>query len=101
MKLDKLNYKGCPVCGARVVREGVPRFHTCGEGFEFQEFKCGCVVKWSPNFSCEEIDTQCPKHPEEVARETKREEAHRKLKRYIDRLDVDEDWKSHKRMYLL
>ena len=93
MKLDKLKYVRCPVCGTRVVREGIPRFHVYGEGFEFQEFECGCVIDWVPNFHREEVRTRCPKHPDEVEKAKKREQAEIKVRRYISRLDVDDEFK--------
>lgn len=93
MNLSKLKYEKCPVCKARVVREGIPRFHVNSEGFEFQEFECGCIIEWSPNFSREERSSQCPKHPDEVSRKDKREAAEAKVRKYIARLDVDEEFK--------
>jgi hypothetical protein len=99
MKLQHLKYTACPVCGKRVVSDRQRAQHCNGEWFEEQWFECGCVIKYVPNFSREEVQIQCPEHPTEKARELKHIEAKRKALRYISRLDVDDVYKAHLTRY--
>ena len=93
MKLHHLKLHACPVCNSRLVVERQRSQHCNGEWFETQEFECGYVIDYVPNFSREEVRTQCPEHHAEKERQGKRDEAERKLRRYISRLDVDDEFK--------
>ena len=90
MKLNHLKHKVCPVCGARLIYERQDRQHCSGEWNETQSFKCGCTIDYSPNFSREDVRVKCPESLEEKSKIRKREEARRKLRAYIKRLDVDD-----------
>jgi len=93
MKPQHLTYKQCPVCSARPVSFHQPWQHTNGEWSEEIKFDCGCRIRYVPNFKKERIETQCPNHRTEKAKHLKREGALRKLEKYINKLDVDQDWK--------
>lgn len=99
MKLHQLLHEKCPTCGARIVAERQRSQHTNGQWFEEQEFECGCIVKHVPNYSREEVRTPCPNSASERQKEAKRIEALRKLRRYINRLDVDDDYKERLTRY--
>jgi len=101
MKLKDLKYSGCPTCLARVETETQRSQHTNGHWFESVTFKCGCRIEYLPNYCREEVVTQCPKHHKEVAKKAKQDEAMRKLRRYISRMDVDEDYKEQLTRYWL
>lgn len=69
-----LKIRECPTCKAEPVSYSRPWRHAHGEYCEELGFKCGCTVKWSPNFSCMQVQIPCPESPE--ARE-----------KYIDKID--------------
>lgn len=93
MKLNHLYHTECPCCKARVVYEEQRSQHCNGEWFEGQRFHCGGMVEWSPNFSKEEVRTQCPFDPATKERDLKRIAALNKLEQVIDNLDVDAEFK--------
>lgn len=59
--LKHLEYTECPVCRAEITNLEVDRMHTNREQFESVRFSCGGHIKWVPNFSREEVATQCSK----------------------------------------
>ena len=99
MKLQHLKWKACPTCMARIVSESQKRQHTNGQWFEAQEFECGCVIEFVPNFNREEVRKPCPNSIAEREKSAKRDEALRKARRYISRLDVDDEYKKELTRY--
>lgn len=93
MKMYQLKYEKCPTCSARPVAFHQPWKHTNGEWSEEIKFDCGCRIRYSPNFRREELSQPCPNHSSEKGKARKRKLACAKLKKYIKRLDVDEDFK--------
>lgn len=93
MNLKLIKDEKCPTCGSEIVMESCKRTHTNGEGFEERMFKCGCILTWSPNFSRLETRNTCPKNPNLIEFNRKREEAKKAVKEYINTLDVDSSWK--------
>lgn len=97
MNLDHLHYIHCPTCNAPVVSERKERQHYNGHWNETQEFTCGMSLKWSPNFM--DIDIRscrpCPNTAEEVAKKDKRKIALKKVIDYIQKLDIDKEYKIH------
>jgi len=99
MKLRELKYELCPVCKSIVTSEHRTNQHSNGHWNEEIEFKCGCEIRFSPNFMKEQILNQCPKHPNKVLKSEKRNKATQKLEKYITRLDVDDEFKNNIRLY--
>jgi Zn finger protein HypA/HybF involved in hydrogenase expression len=93
IQLEHLDYKVCPRCKAyrRTVTQG--RQHTNGQWNESIVFECGCHIEWSPNFSREHRVQQCSKHPAEVLKHEKRKLADIRIRKYIARMDVDDEFK--------
>lgn len=100
MKLQHLKHQACPECKARIVTIRQPSQHTNGEWFEEMKFECGCEVRYVPNFSREELTEPCPNSREVKIKQAKQRQAVVKLSRYIDRLDVDAEFKKHLRRLL-
>ncbi len=99
MKLNELKYESCPVCGSIVTMEQRSNKHSNGHWNEEIEFKCGHKIRFSPNFMQEQISHSCPKHPNEILKQEKRNNATQKLENYITRLDVDNEFKNNIRLY--
>lgn len=99
MKLQELKYESCPVCGSIVTMEQRSHEHSNGHWNEEIKFKCGCEIRFSPNFMQKQILHQCPKHPNEILKTEKRNNASRKLEKYIMKLDVDDEFKHNVRIY--
>jgi len=95
MYLEHITYNICPTCGSSPVYEEKDNQHCSGEWNETRKFKCGCRVKYSPNFSSETIASKCPKSPDVLERAAKRKLAREKLKKYIKKLDVDDSFKDN------
>lgn len=93
MELKHLIYKNCPTCHARITSESQPWIHTSGKPFEIIEFSCGCKLSWSPNFEREEVYRICPKHPDILKENERRKKAAEKMRNYLSRLDVDNNFK--------
>ena len=93
MNLQHLHWQACPGCMSRIVTERQRSQHTNGEWFESQEFECGCVVEYVPNFHREEVKTPCPESPKQQEKRAKQAEALRKVRQYVRRLDVDDEYK--------
>ncbi len=94
MKLEHITHKICPTCGSHAISEEKDNQHCSGEWNESRRFKCGCIVKYSPNFRSESVSSECPKDPKEVEKSEKRKLAKGKLRKYIKRLDVDDSFKN-------
>ena len=94
MNLVHLKKDNCSVCGAVTTEESQTGRHTNGQWFERKRYKCGHVIEWSPNFSKQMTIQECPKHEDEMEKQELRRNAKERLQRYIDRLDVDEDYKN-------
>ena len=94
MNLEHIEDQVCPTCKSSVREEGRKNQHCNGDWNEFRRFECGHAIIYTPNFRRTEIERQCSKHPQEVIRVERRREARRKLRRYIGRLTVDDDFRS-------
>lgn len=101
MQLKLINATNCPNCLAETVSESCRSFHCNGEGFEERQFACGCVLAWSPNFSRLETKIKCSRHPDEIEKNNKRKRATNAVLEYIKLLDVDDDWKKSKSLYII
>jgi hypothetical protein len=66
-----MDYRKCS-CGAKLERVVISQQHTNGLWNEKQEFKCGRIDVFVPNFQdlvpCKPDSTPCPKSPEEAER---------------------------------
>lgn len=100
MILKLIQDTNCPVCKSHVVAESCEHVHCNGEGFEVRKFKCGCVLRWSPNFSRLEVESPCPKSPNEITRREKEINALRQVEELIGKLDVSESWKARAKQHL-
>lgn len=94
MQLKLIPHETCPTCGAVTVQESCRGHHCNGQGFEHRSFACGCELRWSPNFERLEVNTPCPKHPDEKNKVQKRQAAREAIHALVDTLDVDDDWKA-------
>ena len=99
MQLEHIKAEACPDCGSRVVQEVQKDRHVNGQWNEWRQFKCGMEIHYSPNFRREEEHMNCPKSPETIGRRLLREKAREKLEKYIENLDVDQDFKDQVRIY--
>jgi hypothetical protein len=93
MKLQHLNYEKCPYCGAKVKAIEQSSQHSNGSWNEFIKFECHCHIHFSPNFMKEEIYSECQNTKEYKLKKEKREIAVEKLFKYIQKLDVDDEYK--------
>lgn len=94
MELLRIIPTECPVCGSRVQSEKQYSRHTCGDWNEDRIFECGCEIHFSPNFQRDEVKRLCPQHPEILTLRKNRKEARRKLVNYVNRLEVDDNFKT-------
>lgn len=95
LELKEMNYEHCPYCGARIVNIMQKTKHCNGHWNEYVQFECGCEIYFSPNFRREEIQRPCPKSPEEIEFQDKRKKAKKKLIEFINKLNVDEQYKQN------
>lgn len=94
MDLQDIKQVSCPDCGCTdVVSERRENCHINGHWNEYKKFSCGFEYHFSPNHMKALKERECTKSSTFVAREEKRKEAHRKLKNYINKLDVDDKYK--------
>jgi len=93
MQLRQIKDERCKVCGCKAVLETSGRKHVNGQYFETREYSCGAVVKWVPNFSRLEQPKKCPMDPIILRDRAKQKTAYEKLIKYINRLNVDDEWK--------
>jgi hypothetical protein len=95
--LQEITHKTCPGCGADMKEEGRKDKHTNGHYNEWRRFKCGAVIRWSPNFTAEHNNTLCPKSGAGKAIADRRLKAKDKLNTYVGKMDVDEAFKARVR----
>lgn len=87
----------CPDCGCSEIksekREGL---HSNGFWNEYRTFACGLKLHFSPNYmkTSQAKYYGCSKSQQAVAKKIKRAEAVQKLDKYIQRLNVDDEFKS-------
>jgi len=93
MKLKHLKHGACPHCAARILSEHQTHQHCNGEWFETQIFACGHGREYTPNFQEEREIKPCPCAPAELDRKTRQLAALDKLRKYINKLDVDDAFK--------
>lgn len=96
MQLQHLKHDKCPVCGARIVAETQSSRHCNGDWFESQTFECRMCVAWVPNYGGKDryqVTSACPHSPAEEAKKEKRAAAKEAIRKFVDGLDVDQDWK--------
>lgn len=95
MELKYIRQKCCPICSSQVVREyASPNFHTNGEREESRLFSCGHEIVYSPNFKKCRTEKPCPKDKTVLDRKRKKEEAGRKLYKYMKKMDLHEEDKN-------
>ncbi len=63
ISLQHLTDKKCPTCGAEMRNASMDGLHCNGEQFESITYRCGCKIRYVPNFSRQEIETECPQSP--------------------------------------
>jgi hypothetical protein len=56
-------------------------------------FECGHYLKFSPNFMAIEVLTQCPNKKEEIEKRENRQVAMTKLRKYVERMVIDQKHK--------
>lgn len=93
MELKHLSHKSCPSCGSRTITEKQWGQHCNGEWNEQQLFECGCCIEYTPNFSKENIRTECGNTKEANEKKNKRILFKTKLVSYIRRADIDDKFK--------
>lgn len=93
MELQNINHPSCPICNSRVKLIEQDRKHTNGSWFESMAFECGAEIKFTPNFMMEEDVRRCPNHPDETIKQELRIKAKNRLLKYINKLDVDKQFK--------
>lgn len=103
MKLNYIETDRCLICGCNtVVSEHVEtefnttkiREHSSGGRWEYRQFACGCEIHYCPNFRKEKIKKECSLDPKKIEREKKRGEAKDMLYVTIEKLDVDQEYKT-------
>lgn len=94
MELKHIKTDSCPVCGNKnIIKEERKGKHSNGEDFEVRGFDCGFVISYVPNFTSERISTYCPKSPHLIEKAKKREVFKDYLLEFIDKGEVDADFK--------
>ena len=93
MQLEHIKEEKCLVCGSEVVAEQRRNLHTNGLYNEFRTFKCGKVLHFSPNFERVVTTFDCPNTLEETKKREKREKAKLVLYKFIEKLDIDDDFR--------
>jgi hypothetical protein len=86
----------CPVCGCSlIIVERREDQHSNGFWNEYRIFDCGLKLHFSPNFMKTSQDkyTECSHDPSVIDRKKKRKACREKLIKYINRLDVDKEFK--------
>lgn len=107
MQLKHIKITECPICKCKdIVREQLEtdyndtkiRMHCNGGRWEERQFACGYIVKYEPNFPniVSDKPMRCKNNPLLIERGNKRKIAIDKINKYIQRLDVDDDFKKAK-----
>lgn len=93
--MDNIKLHECPYCESQI--DEIKRWgkHCNGQWNESVKFKCGHFLHWSPNFKSidESHMIPCPKTEVEIEKKQKRKKALELLLRYINRMNVDKQWK--------
>ena len=95
MQLLYIKEEKCSCCRAEPKEERVGGWHAhkeCGRTEE-RTFECGRRLAYVPNFRRVEVRTECPQNPAEKEKTEKRNEALTRMKSYVNRLDVDQEFK--------
>jgi hypothetical protein len=97
MKLEHLHYEKCPDCGAEVTGISKRDKHCNGHYNETISFACGAakVAQLYERGYCLWVQKECPNSPKQKEKEEKRAKAKEKLINYINKLDVDPDFKDN------
>jgi len=90
----------CPHCGSIIVSESISNKHINGQYNETREFECGHRIVYSPNFRTIEYTRLCKNHPDVLAKKAVRKKTKEKLFKYINRLDVDEEFRNNLNSHL-
>ncbi len=85
-KLKHLTDDNCRVCGSKTRSFEMNGEHTFGGQNEKRTYTCGAALRYSPNFSREEIVVRCPKDPLRVEEEAALERAKDELRNYIEEI---------------
>lgn len=93
MHLDHITELLCPVCNAKPSSELKRVQHGVSE--EIREFRCGASIVWSSHYNGmhPHASRPCPVDPIVLARENRRESAANKLRKTVDELKVDDEFK--------
>jgi hypothetical protein len=97
MNLSKIKTDRCPICGAEAVKDEFGFMHCNGTRQEIRSFSCGKKLEYSPNFGQVRTIYECINHPDIKLKTDKQRKAKEELLRCIEKLDVDDDWKSRVR----
>jgi hypothetical protein len=93
VQMCELKHTKCPECGSQIKGVSQDSQHTNGHWFESMTFRCGCIIKFIPNFMKTEFYHACPNTPSYKHQQERRDAALMKLKKYIMKMDVDEEMK--------
>jgi predicted RNA-binding Zn-ribbon protein involved in translation (DUF1610 family) len=91
--LEQITYTKCPKCGSEIIAQSKSHQHINGSWNEYMEFYCGYKLHYSPNFKKIIEDKECNRSEEYKEKIKKREDAYIKLHNYIDKLEVDQEYK--------
>lgn len=95
MKNIHLTENKCNICGSETKYLEISNKHVVtGEYKEKRVYECNKTVIYYPNFRNIEITKLCNQSKEYKEFENKREEAKVKVRNYINKLDVDDEWKN-------
>ena len=90
MKLDNIKDDKCPTCDSHAVAETRRSRHCNGQWNESRSFKCGAILRWSPNFTSLHNCEPCPNGEQQIKFKKKRENAKNKLEIFVNKLNVDD-----------
>lgn len=94
MQLRHIKDEVCHTCGAEVVSETrETREHVNGDRWETRQFACGCKLEYIPNYRKFQISRPCDNDPELVAKRAARDAAADKITAFVNKLDVDDEYK--------
>ena len=94
MDLKEIKVSACPHCGADIVCERRYSKHTNGHYNEERRFSCGYTLTFSPNFMKTNITGECEQTIEYEEKMKKRRAFDERLKKYINKADIDQEYKN-------
>lgn len=90
MKSYHLHDDLCPHCKAKTKCLSQDGQHCSGEWFEERTYHCGYAIRYSPNFSRQELVRPCSKDPARIKRTSERTKVKDALLAYVRMSDLDE-----------